>query len=31
VGSVLIGWATYHALKFFEARQARRKLETKDR
>jgi magnesium transporter len=31
VGSVLIGWATYHALKIFEARQAKRNLVAKDR
>ncbi|MBI5921717.1 MAG: magnesium transporter CorA [Betaproteobacteria bacterium] len=31
IGSVLIGWATYHALKIFEARQAKRNLEAKDR
>jgi len=29
VGSVAVGWATYHALKFFEAREAKRILETK--
>ena len=29
LGSVLVGWATYHALKFFEAREAKRILETK--
>jgi magnesium transporter len=31
VGSALIGWATYHALKIFEARQAKRNLVAKDR
>jgi len=29
LGSVLIGWATYHVLKFFEARAARRMLKEK--
>ena len=29
VGSALIGWATYHALKLFEAREAKRLLEEK--
>ena len=29
LGSAVIGWATYHALKFFEARHARRILEAK--
>ena len=29
LGSVVIGWATYHVLKFFEARAARRMLEEK--
>jgi magnesium transporter len=29
IGSVFIGWATYHLLKFFEAREARRILATK--
>jgi magnesium transporter len=26
VGSALVGWATYHALRYFEARQASRAL-----
>ena len=29
IGSVVVGWATYHVLKFFEARAARRILEDK--
>jgi hypothetical protein len=29
LGSVIIGWGTYHVLKFFEARAARRNLEAK--
>jgi len=29
IGSVFIGWATYHLLKFFEAREAKRILATK--
>ena len=29
LGSVVIGWATYHVLKFFEARAARRMLQAK--
>lgn len=29
LGSALVGWATYHALKLFEAREARRLLEAK--
>jgi len=29
LGSAIIGWATYHALKLFEARAAKRILEEK--
>jgi len=29
VGSAVVGWATYHVLKFFEAREAKRVIEAK--
>lgn len=29
LGSVIVGWATFHVLKFFDARAARRILEEK--
>jgi magnesium transporter len=29
VGSAIIGWATYHALRYFESRQAKRAVEAK--
>jgi hypothetical protein len=29
LGSVLVGWATYHVLKSYEARAAKRALEEK--